>query len=192
MKSSRKAGLSHYNHSSKKEWEGYRQDDMFWNDEHELALADGTLKLWEDPQCENCGWAFPPGEIWQEKRYIYCSRWDSQKEIDYKCKCWSRPGHVSCKPPSWCDKNRNRLTQEEIHNNHKPDAVRKRLTLSDEQRIIKKIRKLQDQHISISANTCSKLERPISSKERNRLYREAIAAMRQLDSQIEALRRSID
>jgi len=187
----KKAGLSHYN-KSPHNGEGYRPDDMFWNDEHELALLDGTLQLWEDPECQNCGWAFPPCETWQEKLYIYCPRWETQKERCYSCKSWARPGHVSCKPPFWCDKDGSRLSQQTIHDNHKPQAVLKRLTLSHEQRVIRQIRDLQDQHINISASSCRKLEKPITNTEKWNLYSQATAEMRKLDKQIDELRRSID
>ncbi len=187
----KKAGLSHHDKPSLNGWEGYRPDDMFWNNEHKLALLDGTLQIWEDPECANCGWHFLPLQTCQEYRYVFCARWDTQKEKSYTCKSWSRPGHVSCKPPFWCDKNGNRLTQTEIHDNHKPEAVRKRLTLSQEQRTIKKIRELQDRHISISAHTCAKLEQPLTNSERWRLYSAAKAQIRELDKQIEHEKRKI-
>lgn len=189
----KKAGLSHYDKPENEGSEGYRPDEMFWNDEHELAILDGTLKIWEDPLCANCGWKFPPLETCQELRYVYCARWDTQKDKSYRCKRWTREGHVSCKPPFWCDKDRNRFTQIEIHNNHKPQAVLKRLTLSDQQRVIKKIRELQDHHISISASTCSKLEQPnYNNTQRWRLYSKATQELRLLDDQIAALRRKLD
>lgn len=192
MKANRKAGLSHYDKPNHNGCNGYRPNDMFLNHEHELALMDGTLYPWEDPLCDNCGWKFPPCEIWQEDRYIYCARWDTQKEKSRCCKAWTREGHASCKPPFWCSKDRSRLSQTEIHNNHKPNAVRLRLSLSDKQRPIKRIRKLQDQHIQISGSTCSKLKQPLSNKERWRLYSRAIRDMERLDNQIAALKRELD
>ena len=192
MKASRKAGLHHYNRPSQNGWDGYRSDEMFWNDEQELAILDGTLKIWEDSLCANCGWKFPPLETCQELRYVYCARWDTTKEKSYRCKRWTREGHVSSSPPFWCNKNGSRLSQTEIHNNHKPQAVRKRLTLSYEQRVINKIRELQDSHIRISGATCAKLEQPLTNKQKWRLYSSAIREMNNLDKQIEELRQTID